>query len=313
MVIISKTELEKSLTYPDLIEALRIGFQSKITTPLRHHHDYPNPVEGIPSTLLLMPAWEAGKYLGVKIITASPNNQRYQLPTIQGMYILFDAHKGTVLAQLDAKTLTLKRTAAASALAASYLARPNSSSLLMIGTGALAPELIKAHATARPIKKVYIWGRNKEKAIQIKNKLQSLSIDFEIANNIETAIQQVDIISCATLSEAPLVFGEYLQAGQHLDLVGSYKPNMREADDEAIIKSSVFVDNYEGAMKESGDIYLPLQKGILSKDDIRADLFELCQSKKPGRISNQEITTFKSVGHALEDLVAAKLAFEKRT
>ena len=309
--IIDNQLLEQYLPYSQLIDTLELAFQSDIQVPLRHHHTYKNPLAGVDSTLLLMPAWETGKYLGIKIVTVSPNNSHYNLPSIQGIYILFDAQTGSPLAQMDAKILTLRRTAAASALASRFLSRKHSKSMLMIGTGALAPHLIQAHVSVRPIEQVFIWGRNFQKAQAVIQQLPSMDCSIEAVNKIETIISKVDIISCATLSTTALVFGKYLKAGQHLDLVGSYLPYAREADDEAIAKASIFVDTFEGATKESGDILIPLQKGIIDRNDIQADLFGLCQKKHRGRQNDKEITFFKSVGHALEDLAAAQLLVEQ--
>ncbi|MFK7772006.1 MAG: ornithine cyclodeaminase family protein [Saprospiraceae bacterium] len=317
MLNISKEQLEGNLDYLILIEALQNAFQEKYIVPIRHHHNYQNPKEGIESTLLLMPAWQAGEYLGVKMVTVSPKNGQYNLPSIHGIYTLFDAQKGMPLAQINATTLTAQRTAATSALASSFLSKKNSKTLLMVGTGALAPELIQAHAVVRPIETVYVWGRNLEKAKAVVNsitkhfqKIEKKKIEFFPIENIEAGIEKADIISCATLSSTPLILGKKLKAGQHLDLVGAYRPDMREADDEAILRSSVFVDTYDG-MNESGDISIPLESGILKKENVCADLFELCRSEKTGRKDNEQITFFKSVGHALEDLTAAKLIYEK--
>lgn len=309
--IFSSEDLHKSLGYPALLVALKEAFQSDYKVPLRHHHDYFNPVDGIDSTLLLMPAWEEGRFLGVKMVTVSPQNASYNLPSIHGIYLLFDAHKGIPLAQMEAKTLTSLRTAAASALASQFLSRENSTRLLMIGTGALAPYLIRAHATVRPINEVFIWGRNFKKAQAIgKNKTLD-GFKIKAVEKMEEVIGIVDIISCATLSKNPLIEGVLLKPGQHLDLVGSYKPDMREADDQVIQKCSVYVDTIEGATKESGDIAIPLQNGTLLKTDIKGDLFNLCRKEVIGRSSPEEITLFKSVGHALEDLAAAKLAYQR--
>lgn len=317
MINISQEQLEEYLDYPILIEALREAFQEKYIVPTRHHHSYENPKEGDQSTLLLMPAWQVGKYLGVKLVTVSPKNGQYDLPSIHGIYTLFDAHKGMPLAQVNATTLTTQRTAATSALASSFLSKKNSKTLLMVGTGALAPELIRAHTSVRPIETVYIWGRNLEKAKAISafitNNLQTTEgIKFKTfpLKDIEEGIEKADIISCATLSSTPLIFGKKLKAGQHLDLVGGYRTDMREADDEAILRSSVFVDTYV-SMHESGDIATPLKNGVLKRENICGDLFELCRREKVGRKYNDEITFFKSVGHALEDLAAAKLIYEK--
>lgn len=310
MINISTKELVSLLPFERLIPTLREAFKADYTVPLRHHHDFANPLEGIDSTLLLMPAWETGKYLGVKMVTVSPNNSKYNLPSVSGIYILLDAHKGVPLAFMDAKTLTTKRTAAASALASSFLSRPDSSSLLMIGTGALAPQLIEAHAHVRPLKQVFVWGRNIEKAKAIAQLFGKASFSIQAIESIEEGISNAAIISCATLSSTPLVKGTWLKAGQHLDMVGAYKVDMREADDDVIMRAEIFVDNYESALKETGDLVIPLKNGILNRTDIRADLFELCRAKKMGRKNEKEITFFKSVGHALEDLAAAKLVFE---
>ncbi|MDL2144742.1 ornithine cyclodeaminase family protein [Flavobacterium tructae] len=309
--LISDHFIEEKCNFKELIERLRAGFSSSdISVPMRHHHDYPNPEEDKDSTLLLMPAFQSGKDLGVKIVTVSPNNGKYDLPSIQGTYIYLDGHKGNIKAILDAKSLTGKRTAATSALASSYLSRKDSSSMLMIGTGALAINLIQAHASVRPIKEVYVWGRTIEKAQLVCHALKNFPFTCKPVSTIEEVISQVDIISSATLSPVPLVFGRWLKAGQHLDLVGAYKKDMREADDEAVLKSSLFLDTYQGGLKESGDILIPLTTGIITEETIKADLFELCSTAKPGRTSETEITYFKSVGHALEDLVAAGYFYE---
>ena len=211
---------------------------------------------------------------------------------------------------MDAKTLTARRTAAASALASDYLAPQNSRSLLMIGTGALAPELIQAHASIRPIETVFIWGRNFEKAKKLANEMRFTSLKIQAVNNIEMVIQHANIISCATLSKTPLIQGKWLSPGQHIDLVGSYLPDTREADDEVILRTNVFVDT-PSATHESGDLFIPIQKGILDQSMIKADLFNLCRNEKPGRSTPNEITLFKSVGHALEDLAAAKMIYQQ--
>ena len=304
--------IEVNTNFKDLVNALKTGFSSSnIIVPMRHHHDFPNPAVNAESTLLLMPAWNPSEEAGVKVVTVSPENGQFDLPSIQGTYIYLDAKKGSLKAVLEAKSLTVKRTAAASALASSFLSRESSSSLLMIGTGALSTNLIKAHASVRPIQQVYVWGRNIEKANGICSKLSNEGFSIEAIENVEDKISEVDIISCATLSKTPLVLGKFLKPGQHVDLVGAYRKDMREADNKTVQKSSVYVDTYQGGLKESGDIVIPLQEGIITENNIKADLFELCSGKKQGRSSDAEITMFKSVGHALEDLVAAKYYYNK--
>jgi len=311
IALIDDEFINENTDFSELITEIKLAFTiDTVDVPQRHHHDFQNPKEGIDSTLLLMPAWNPSKEAGVKIVTVSPNNGKFDLPSIQGTYIYLDAHKGTVKAILGAKSLTAKRTAAASALAASFLAKKDAGSLLMIGTGALSKNLILAHASVRPIKEVYVWGRNIEKAQSICNELANENFSIKPVESIEEKISAVDIISCATLSKTPLVLGCYLKEGQHIDLVGAYKKDMRESDDAAIKKSKVYIDTFQG-MHESGDIAKPIQQCIILEKDIKADLFELCSNKKQGRQNDQEITLFKSVGHALEDLAAATYYFKK--
>lgn len=304
--------IAENTDFSSLIEALENAFrEQRIEVPMRHHHDYENPEEGVDSTLLLMPSFNPGKSAGVKIVTVSPNNGKHELPSIQGTYIYLDPHKGQVKAILDAPELTVKRTAAASALASKYLSKPDASKLLMVGTGALAPNLIKAHAAVRPISEVFIWGRSIEKAKTICSELSGSDFTCTPISTIDTHIGAVDIISCATLSAVPLIKGALLSPGQHIDLVGAYKKNMRESDDDVIRRAEIYIDTYQGGLKESGDIVIPLQSGLLKPEDIKADLFELCSKQKMGRRQGDSITCFKSVGHALEDLVAATYYYTK--
>ena len=312
IIQINSTFIENNTSYKELIFSIKQAFSSGNTiVPMRHHHDFPNPKVQEDSTLLLMPAWNPSEDAGVKIVTVSPENAQFELPSINGTYIYLDATKGTVKAIIEAKNLTVKRTAAASALASSYLSKENASSLLMIGTGALSINLIKAHASVRPIKEVFVWGRNFEKAKHICEQLRNESFTARPIENIIDKISEVAIVSCATLSKIPLVLGKYLHSGQHIDLVGAYKKDMREADDETIAKANVFLDTFQGGLKESGDIAIPLQNETLKETAIKADLFQLCSNQKKGRQSNNEITLFKSVGHALEDLAAANYYYNK--
>ena len=306
--------IEENTVFSELIAALGEGFSNAdIMVPMRHHHDFPNPEVGADSTLLLMPAWNPSNDAGVKMVTVSPENGRFGLPSIQGVYILMDTTKGGIKALLEAKSLTVKRTAAASALASAFLSRKDAKSMLMVGTGALAPNLIKAHASIRPLEKVYIWGRDPAKAKDLVVQLKNESFETETVIDIAEKIEEVDIVSCATLSKTPLILGQHIREGQHIDLVGAYRTDMREGDDDLITKASVFVDTFQGGLKESGDIVQPIKKGILKKEEVRSDLFGLCSGSHRGRSHGKEITLFKSVGHALEDLVAAGYYYNKYT
>lgn len=304
MKYISGDDIASVFDYTGFLPVLQEAFCADYEVPQRHHYEYQNGVGENTSTLLLMPAWSQGEYVGIKTVTVSPYNGQFDLPSIQGIYTLINAKNGLVETQMDAKALTTRRTAATSALASSFLSRKDSKVLLMVGTGALAPELIKAHCSVRNIEKVLIWGRNPEKAEQLKVALQGINAEVSTVSSLEEGVKQANIISVATLSLVPLVLGDWLQPGQHLDLVGAYRPDMRETDDAALLKSSLFID-HEGALKESGDLAIPLKDAVIKADDVKADLKALCAGAQPGRINEEEITLFKSVGHALEDLSGA--------
>ncbi|HLI10930.1 MAG TPA: ornithine cyclodeaminase family protein [Alphaproteobacteria bacterium] len=310
MRMIAAAEVEAALDETTLIEALRAMFREDCATPVRTHHTVAVP--GAPdATLLFMPAWQSGREIGVKLVTVHPGNADRGKPSVQGIYVLIDATTGNVLALMDAPTLTVKRTACASALAATYLARADAARLLVLGTGALAPHLVRAHAAARPIRSVRIWGRNPAKSEALARRLAQSGLAVEAATDLEAAVAEADIVSCATMTHEPLVHGAWLRPGQHLDLVGGYTPAMREADDEAVRRARVFVDTRAGATKEAGDIVQPLQSGVLREAAIQGDLYELCRGARPGRQGPGEITFFKSVGAALEDLAAARLVLDK--
>jgi ornithine cyclodeaminase len=310
MRIIAASEVEAALDYPSLVERLRQAFRRDIQVPVRHHHDV-EVSGGSTATLLLMPAWQTDRHIGVKMVTVFPDNGQQGLPAIMGIYVLIDGKNGSPLALIDGPTLTVKRTAGASALASSYLSRPDAERLLMVGTGALAPQLIVAHAAVRPICNVLIWGRNPEKAQRLAKRMNRRDFRVDWTDNLEEAARGAHIISCATLSKEPLVRGEWLQPGQHVDLVGAFRPDMRETDDSAMQRARVFVDTRAGATKEGGDIVQAVESGALSLDDIAGDLFEITRGERSGRRYYDQITLFKSVGTAVEDLAAAQLVFER--
>ena len=307
MLHIDANQVQEKLDLAQLVNALQKGFAADIEVPIRQHYDIPNPQASRETTLLMMPAWQAGQDIGIKLVTVAPDNYQHHLPSIQGTYVLMDAQKGGIKALIDAPTLTAKRTAAASALASRYLSREDSETLLMVGTGTLAPQLIEAHCAVRPIKNILIWGRNKEKAQQIAKRFSYLDKKTQVVEDIPSGAAQADIISVATLSSMPLLQGEWLKPGQHIDLVGAYRPDMREADDTCLLRSQIFVDNRETASKETGDLAIPLKENVINQGDIKADLFALCRNDYRVTRRPQDMTLFKSVGHALEDLVAAQL------
>ncbi len=313
MRTLSAGEVDGALDDIALVDRLEAMFKAGCETPLRHHHALP---EG---TLLLMPAWTA-RHVGIKLVTVFPGNAMRSLPSVLGQYMLLDGSTGQTVALLDGTTLTKRRTACASGLAARYLAPASATRLLMIGAGALAPHLIRVHAKVRPIREVAIWGRRPAAAEALARELAA-SLPAALGRGVavravadrKAAVAEADIISCATLSKEPLVEGDWLREGQHVDLVGAYTPEMRESDDKAVWRARVYVDTRAGALKEGGDIVQPLRNGTIDEDDVVADLFELARGQQTGRLPGDaaSITLFKSVGTALEDLAAAELAVEK--
>lgn len=310
MQTISAITVNLALAYPKLVNALQHAFTENIIVPPRLHFDIENPSASRETTLLIMPAWQAGDVAGIKLVTVAPDNHQHQLPSIQGTYLLFDVKTGVLKASIDAPSLTAKRTAAASALASRFISRTNSKSLLIVGTGTLSSQLIEAHASVRPIKTVYVWGRNLAKAKLVCQQVKHLGLNCMAVDNLKEYVKKADIISCATLCSEPLILGEWLQKGQHLDMVGAYRPDMREMDDECLLRSLVFVDNMESALRETGDLAIPLRAGVIQPEHIKADLFSMCGENYVFERKDGDITVFKSVGHALEDLTAAKLVAE---
>jgi ornithine cyclodeaminase len=303
--------LDARLDYPSLIDALKHAFAADWTVPVRHHHAVPIPGEA-DQTLLLMPAWEGGRSVGVKIVTITPGNGARRLPAVQGLYLMLDGATGEPRALMEGKTLTVRRTAAASGLAASFCARQDAAVHLMVGAGALSLPLIQAHRAARPgIARSLLWARDSKKAEEKIAEIRQAGIAVERAADLEAAARAADIISCATLSAEPLIRGAWLKPGAHLDLVGAYLSELRESDDEAVKRATLFCDTRAGALKEGGDLLQPLKAGIIKESDVAAELADLCKGKHPGRQSADEITLFKSVGTAIEDLAAAKLMLER--
>lgn len=318
MRMISAADVDGALDFAGLVETLRAAFRDGAVQPVRHHHTIERP-DGAASTLLLMPAWtdlvragtSEGGHVGVKIVTVSPDNNAIGKPAVMGLYLLLDGKTGEPQALIDGQRLTQWRTACASALAASYLARPDASKLLIVGAGALCPFLAQAHAAVRPISDIRIWNRTGANAEKAAASLRALGFNASVAADLDEALGWADIVSSATISTEPLVRGALLKPGAHVDLVGGFTPTMREADDAAIARARVYVDTRAGATKEAGDIVQPLDSGVLTRDAIVADLHELARGEKQGRGSASEITLFKSVGAALEDLAAGIAVYEK--
>jgi len=313
----TQSEIRQALPYPALVSQLRHAFQSELHAPLRQAYQInQQPL----CNLLLMPVWQQQARLGVKLVTVAPENR--DLPSVHALFILFDCATGAPLALMDGEELTKRRTAAASVLAASYLAREDAQHLLLVGNGALAPYMAAAYASCRPLKQITVWGRNPEKsqaclsqiAAQLETEGQAApQLNYAKPEALAQACQQADIICCATTSTAPILTAPMLAAGCHLDLVGGFKPDMREVDDQVMQSARVFLDTYQGALHEAGDIVQTLNSGVLKRSAIKAELAELCRGQHTGRSTRAEISLFKSVGTALEDLAAAELVWQAQT
>ena len=308
--LVSAEEIDCVLDFPRLVAALRTAFAGGLTAPARHHHEIgPNHQ----AMHLLMPAWTTDTpgpdaYLGTKIVNVFRGNAALGLPAVLGSYLLQSGASGAPIALMDGTRLTHWRTAAASALAADYLARPDSRHLLVVGAGALAPFLVRAHAAVRPIERVTVWNHRRAGAEALAGRLDGLGFSVVVADDLAPAVAAADVVSCATLSTAPLVLGRWLLPGQHIDLVGAFTFAMREADDEALRRASVFVDT-EDAQHEGGDVAIALRDRVLAPADIRGTLHALCSGQAAGRTARSELTLFKSTGAAIEDLAAAMLVW----
>ena len=310
MRVLGYDETVAALDFPPLVEALRQAFRkTDFATPSAELHTLAVPGEPAGS-LIVLPAWLPGKNFGVRLTTNFPGNAARNKPVRSGGYLLGDGRTGEILAIFDGPALTLRRTAAASALAATYLARAESERLLMMGTGALASHLIAAHASVRPIHNVLVWGRDRGKVARLAQRMTRRNLKVAPAEDLEKAVKGADIVCCATSAREPILKGAWLPEGIHVDLVGGRTPQMREADDEAMTRARIFVDVREAAEQQAGDIVQPLASGVISAFDITGDLFELTRGDRAGRRFHNQITLFKSVGHALEDLTAAQVALD---
>ncbi|KAJ6804599.1 putative delta(1)-pyrroline-2-carboxylate reductase [Iris pallida] len=313
LVVLDAPALLSLLPPSALIPHLRStlpALSSSVRAPLRHSHPLSQGEAAPPSLLLLMPCWSLDPsllpYLGVKIVTVTPS--------VRASYSLFSSPGGLPLASLDGTLLTLLRTSAASALASLLLSRPSSSTLVLLGAGALAPHLVSAHRVARPgLTRFLLWNRTPEKASHLASQLQLQhpGVLFQVADDVDEAVAAGDIVCCATGSRTPLVKGERLKRGAHLNMVGSFTPEMRECDDEAVRRGRVFVDS-EDAFREAGELVGALERGVISREDVAGTLADLAAGRVVGRRGEEEeeVTVFKSVGTAVFDLLTAQLAYE---
>lgn len=306
MLVFDAEKISSIATMERLVACLQEAFSQEWEIP-------PRQVIGLPGDkhnrlLLTMPTFEQSGGGAVKLLTVFPDNPVSGLPTIQGVVVLF-SETGTPIAVLDGLMVTRLRTAAASALASKYLSRSDSAHLVVAGTGALAPYMALAHCAVRPIQRISVWGRSTERAQATAQSIRSRvsGIEVEPADSLERAVAMADIVSCATSSATPILEGHWLRPGTFVDLVGSFSPEARESDDDVIRRARIFVDTNVGALAEAGDVLDPLRRGIITRDKIEGELSDLVCGRSTGRSGEREITLFKSVGTAIEDLAAAKM------
>ena len=299
--------VQAAFDYAEFVDFLALFLANGVNSPDRLHYSIPTE-NGENATLLMMPAWIEGEYIGIKIATVFPGN--IAQPTINGNYTLISGSTGQVLCLMDGLALTIKRTAAVSALASRFLSDPDSASLLMIGTGNMCHELIKAHTSVRPIRQVWIASRDFERARHKAETLQIDGVSIEPVHDKDSVMMEADIVSCATMSDEPVVHGRLLKDTVYLDLVGSFKKMSREADDEAVQNANIYVDTFR-ALDESGDLYMPVIRGIIPRDAIRHELSTLCKGESPEKLEIFSKTIFKSVGFAASDLAAATYLYKK--
>jgi len=298
------------LPWPRMREALAVMLTADVAAPLRTHHALDVPGAS-PAALLLMPAWRSGRRLGVKIVTVFPGNRDRGERAVSAVYALFDASSGEPLALFDGEEITARRTAGASAFAANFLARRDARHLVMVGAGRQARGLVEAHADVRPFERVSLWSRTHAHAVVAAREMTRPGLAVTAVRDLEAAVRSADVVSCATLATEPLVRGEWLAPGAHIDLVGAFRATMRETDDAAIARADVIVvDNRTAALAEGGDLVAAIASGAIAPTAIAADIADLARGGHPGRTSDTQITVFKSVGFALEDLAAAEAIYD---
>jgi ornithine cyclodeaminase/alanine dehydrogenase-like protein (mu-crystallin family) len=302
MILVDAETAARLLDFPSLIEALREGHRVGVDDFGRLLMEHPSAAGGH-NGLLAMAAWQRGAAFGVKLATVFPSNAAVGLPNIASVYVLFDGQNGRPLLTIDATPLTVRKTAADSALAADYLARPDARTLLVVGAGAQAPWMVAAHRSVRPtLARVLVWNRTHAKAVAL-----AATLHGEAVKDLSAAVAESDIITCVTPAAEPIIHGAWLRPGTHLDLVGGYTPLMRESDDDAVRRSRVFVDTRRFTLHDAGDIAQPLRDGVIGETDVLADLFQLVRGEVPGRRDASEITLFKNAGGGHLDLMAARL------
>ncbi len=310
MKVITAEQVHAALSYPDFIDSLSDAFAGPYTMPPRQVMLL-NEASGSHDAFAMLPSWNE-QVIALKAFTYFPENQAPHR-TLYSQILLFDRSCGEPLALVDGVSVTCWRTAGVSALASRFLSRTDSETLLLLGTGKLAPFLIRAHASVRPLEKVIVWGRSPDKAAALTETMakELPGLVFEVAADLPAACGLADIVVCATGSTEILVRGEWIKPGTHTDFLGNHHATKRECDTAMVTKSRVFVDTRVNCFKEAGEILVPVSEGVYSTDQVAGELSDLCSGSVSARLNKEEITLFKSVGCALGDLCGALIAWRE--
>jgi len=299
--------IQTALPYPLLVDALAQGLQQFAETPARSFFS-PNQDA---SCVMIMPAWRPHQMMGVKLVSVWPENNAKGESAVSAVYVLISCLDGRPLAVLDGTELTLRRTAAAAALAAKRLARENSETLAVLGTGSLSVPLVQAHTDTMRFKNVLVWGRQFYKAQLVVNQLRELGIEVHAMGDLHKTLAMSDVVAVATTATEPFLKAAWVRPGTHISLVGAFTPQMAEAEPGLISKSQLFADCRASVLEKGGEVFQAIEQGLILDSDIIADLAELtAQSDRSWRHDAQAITVFKSVGFALLDLIAAELVIK---
>jgi alanine dehydrogenase len=302
MKILSDQDIRDMLKWPEVLQILEQAFQTRHENPKAFSMPERVGITFNKNAYLTMPCADSEGWFGVKQVSVLPENPSRNKPSVQAWYTLFDT-TGTPALACSATLLTKFRTSAVSAIAAKHLANENAKTLLVVGTGSLAPWMAEAHAQVRGYKDILVWGRNTEKAEGAANAMRErLQTNVQVSESLQSAIDKADVITVATTSRSAIIKVEWLHGGQHLDLVGAFVPEMVEVDADVVKGSSVFVDDLHACKVEAGDLIQATEHGW-SWENVKGDLAKVVSEK----IERGNITLFKSVGLALEDLVVAKL------
>ena len=288
-----------------LVEALRAGHVSgRMGEVERLLLEEP----GTPNAALTWASWDAGRGIAVKTATVFPaNSGAGRLPNVQSVVVLFDAATGAPLAAIHGESFTRMKTAADSALAADLLARPDAATLTIIGAGGQAETHIRFHLAVRPsIRRVLVCNRSFAAAERLAAGLGIPGVEIEAAPDPAAAVREADVVACLTASATPVLHGEWLRAGAHVDLVGGYTPAMRESDDEVVRRGHLFADSMRFGVMTCGDYAVPIEAGTIGRDAVEGDLFDLCSGRIVGRRSADDITVCKNGGGGHLDLMAAR-------